>query len=766
MLGLPWTRLAVALAATLAAGGACAAQGPRLPWFERDHGLAPREVGELLITELRCAACHAALGREGAPPPPGPDLTEVAGRVSPDYLQRFLADPSNAQPGTKMPDVLGARSPAERAAAAEALTQFLVDATPRPFAQASADDAPLEAAEVTRGGALFETVGCVACHGDGAQLAHVAQKYGAESLADFLFQPLHARPAGRMPDMLLTRGEARAIAGHLRMGAPVERATFEARPELVARGRALFEELRCNACHALPSVPESAPFGWWGDLDATRGCLTDDVSGARTIAPHYGLRDDHRAALRTALAAPRGAPPPEVPGALATFNCLACHVRGAHGGVAPDIDAAFRTTEPDLGDQARIPPPLTDVGAKLQGDWLHKVLFDAARVRPYMLTRMPQFGEANLGHLPRALALADGGDGPSTLPVPEGDAARDARDGGRELLGNTGLACIACHDFNGTPTPGFHGLDLITTPERLKPAWFFAFCIAPGTLRPGIVMPESWPGGQAVHQGILGGDTDAQLNAIWYFLSQGRAAADPKGIRPEPSNLTVEDAVRVYRGRSGIAGFRGIAVGLPGGLNYAFNAQTGSLTGLWRGGFVSVRWDGQGAGDFRPLARAVELAQDVAFARLAQSSDPWPLRPVGQGEHPVNPDPLYPRNHGYRFRGYALDSTGTPTFEYASGDVTIEDRIVAVGNGAAGVLRRTLRLSAPAPTSLYLRVLTGEAEARSAREFATPQLSVTVPEGARVLRRSAVGEAPADLLLELALPAGVTVLSLDYALHD
>ena len=45
----------------------------------------------------------------------------------------------------------------------------------------------------------------------------------------------------------------------------------------------------------------------------------------------------------------------------------------------------------------RIPPTLSETGAKLNPDWLHKVLFDRARVRPYMHARMPQYGDHNYG---------------------------------------------------------------------------------------------------------------------------------------------------------------------------------------------------------------------------------------------------------------------------------------------------------------------------------------------------------------------------------
>ena len=92
--------------------------------------------------------------------------------------------------------------------------------------------------------------------------------------------------------------------------------------------------------------------------------------------------------------------------------------------------------------------------------------------------------------------------------------------------------------------------------------------------------------------------------------------------------LEVGKKTKVYRGRSTVAGYRGIAVGFPGGINYAFNAQNGALTALWRGDFVNVGWRGQGSGNFNPATRPIQLAQDVAF--LKELPESWPLRPTHQ----------------------------------------------------------------------------------------------------------------------------------------
>ena len=87
-----------------------------------------------------------------------------------------------------------------------------------------------------------------------------------------------------------------------------------------------------------------------------------------------------------------------------------------------------------------------------------------------------------------------------------------------------GRPCVSCHAFNAKRGPSFQGLDLITSPERLRERWFRDFLIAPQSRLPGVVMPESWPGGVAVDDETLGGDTDAQIGAIWHFLTLGRSA--------------------------------------------------------------------------------------------------------------------------------------------------------------------------------------------------------------------------------------------------
>jgi hypothetical protein len=302
----------------------------------------------------------------------------------------------------------------------------------------------------------------------------------------------------------------------------------------------------------------------------------------------------------------------------------------------------------------------------------------------------------------------------------------------------------------------------MTSSQRLQSGWFSSFVRNPGTFRPRIIMPNAWPGGIAVHQTILEGNTDLQIEAIWYYLSLGTSAADPSGIRRINTKLEVEDEARTYRGRSRVAGYRGIAVGLPEKISYAFNAETGTLSSIWTGEFISVDRNGQGSGGFNPSADPIMLAQDVSFVRLANSDAPWPLLPVMTKDAKVNPDPLYPKNQGYQFLGYSLESRMIPTFRYQTGAIMVEDRTVAGKASDRLCLTRTLRLTTQDPQELWFRALTGEITAESEQVYRVGRLRLRIP-AVRTKLRSVQGNAgSSELLLHLEVPRGSSTMEMIY----
>ncbi len=764
------------------------AHGP-LEDFQR-HPLTQSEIGDVLAGEFRCAACHTAREQDRFLEKSAPDLSDVGARVSPDYLRRFLASPETTQPGTSMPNMMASVTEAKRDEIAQALTHFLVSQSKSTFQPGLPADADAEL-----GKELFHSVGCVACHSPkeliesdqpneedpiettpvpsptlprlGANLDAVANKYSHRSLSDFLYQPTRVRSSGRMPDMKLSTSETHSLAAYL-LGEQTQRSEpLQPDARLVDMGKAYFQDLNCAACHKLGDTEPAPKRVALKDADFSRGCLTQTTTNSPRFQFDAMQRDAMVASVKKESVGDTDSV--TIAKTLTVFNCVACHVRDNYGGVSKDRNPYFRTTEKNLGDDGRIPPPLTLAGAKLQPVWLKKVLFDGESVRPYMTTRMPQYGETNLRHLPSLLAQTDILE-PVDLKIPNPEnndksiqeREKKLRAGGRELLGDKGLNCIACHNFNGKPSPLNKGMDLMTTYQRLQPAWFNNFLRNPGGYRPRIVMPYSWPGGIAAHQTILDGDTALQIEAIWYYLSLGTSAADPPGIRREETKLTVGSVARVYRGRSSVAGFRGIAVGLPERLNYAFNAETGTLAAIWQGDFIRVDRSGQGSGGFNPSSKPIVLTQDVSFCRLDDGNAAWPLRPVMTKEAPVNPNPLYPKNVGYQFQEYFLDESSTPTFCYRSGDISIHDRSVAVTADEKPFLLRTIEFQSPKMETLWFRALTGEIVAESEKVYTTPSLRLTIPHSQKHLRTVPENSSASELLLELTIPQGTSTIEIRY----
>lgn len=771
------------------------------PALPGNHPLSQTQAGSVLISELRCAACHSGIPINSLPEKSAPILADVGSRISPGFLQRYLLSPSSAHPGTTMPDVLASKPKAEREAIAEALTHFLI-------AQSSGDfsSKAVEQIDLVQGEALYHSVGCVACHGSkqspppqvmksnplnvfgdddfdevgsesgGAKkshraasvpLGHVADKYSTKSLSDFLFQPLRVRASGRMPDMKLSPSESLAIAGYLMGQQSHQTPTLIPQPSLVARGQQYFKELNCAACHSLPGTAAASLVGPLASANFATGCLSETT----TNSPRFDLPDAQVQAIIAALRTEAQADSDEliVAKTLTAFNCIACHVRDDFGGVHETHDPFFTTSEQKLGDDGRIPPPLTLVGAKLQSAWMKRVLFDGESVRPYMATRMPQYGVSNLHHLPSVFGRLDVLESvPMTIPSPESGSESERerekrlRVAGRELLGDKGLNCIACHQFNGKSADGNQGIDLTTSFQRLQPGWFNRYLRNPGAFRPRTVMPTAWPDGEATLKTILDGDTDGQIEAIWYYLSLGTSAADPPGIRGISTKIVVDGQTQTYRGRSRVAGFRGIAVGFPERVNYALNAETGSIAAIWQGDFIGVNWSGQGSGEFNPASEPISLAQDVSFAQLDDENAPWPLMPVMTKEARTNPDPLYPKNVGYQFRGYYFDERSIPIFQYRSGTIEIEDRVEATGDDDQPRLKRVLHFESPKSQFVWFRPLAGDITQESDRVFRSGKLRLTIPGVETKLRAFSDDPQRTELLLRIPIPQGQSNLEFSY----
>jgi mono/diheme cytochrome c family protein len=461
---------------------------------------------------------------------------------------------------------------------------------------------------------------------------------------------------------------------------------LEARPELVEQGRALFTSAGCASCHnlseqekPLASTVKAPPLA---KLRADAGCLS--AAPAKGL-PHYGLDASQRRALAAALTTPMPAATPAevITATMTAFNCYACHSRDKVGGPEPALDRFVQTTQPEMGEEGRVPPPLDGVGAKLTPEYLRELLDRGAHHRPYMHTHMPGFGIANVGKLVDAFAALD--HLPAVPAVTFTQPTPRVKDTARHLVGGMAYGCVKCHTFAGIKAEGVQGIDMTLMTHRLKRDWFFAYLLDPQKIRPGTRMPTAFYQGKSALPDVLDGKPATQIEAMWVYLKDERKARPPSGLGNHSIPLVPETTAIIYRNFIEGAGPRAIAVGYPEKVNLAFDANDVRMAMLWQGTFIDAgrHWTDRGVGFEAPAGdNLLHLPGGAPFAVLHKPDESWPSRA--------------PKATGYRFLGYRLTADERPTFRYAFGDLTVEDFPEPTASKETS-LRRTLNVSATNP---------------------------------------------------------------------
>ena len=513
---------------------------------------------------------------------------------------------------------------------------------------------------------------------------------------------------------------------------------------LAARGREQFGKLGCAKCHddlQIPSFTATA----FAKLDPAKGCLSEGAGSW----PHFDLNAGQRALIAKAL--PRAEQPlddrQQINKTLVTFNCIACHERAGLGGIAPERNAFFTGTRPSLGDQGRLPPPLTTVGAKLTPEWLAGVLLHGQRQRDYLDAVMPQFGEGNVGHL---VSLFGKVDSLEAVALPKVANIQESKNAGYEMMGTSGFSCIACHDFNGEKSAGAGALDIVQVTERIQKNWFHLYMRQPSRFHPTGIMPSYWPGGQSSRPEILGGDAAQQIEALWTYLEDGTRAKKPLGLSRQSNELRVTDVTEICRGRSP-AGYRGIGVGYPRRLSLAFDSEEMALRQMWKGEFANVD-----LGSFHPRGTdQISFPPGIPFHRLKSLDDSWPYK--GKTSY------SFPQDHGYQFRGYHLDAQRRPTLLYQYGGIAVQDFFEDVPDkDGKAFFKRTLSFETSGDEPLfYFRAACGKkvTAVSGERVFTLDRLQLRITCDQKGIIRE--GD-PGEVLIPLTLPKGRSTLTLEY----
>ncbi|EDY21458.1 PA14 domain protein [Chthoniobacter flavus Ellin428] len=534
---------------------------------------------------------------------------------------------------------------------------------------------------------------------------------------------------------------------------PVGNLEFTVDDTKAAAGANYYISLQCARCHGdLPSkwpitatAPVARPLARLNGRQPA-GCLSPKVKPG---LPRFEISDRQRVVILGQLGAQAAltaelTPEQQIIRTMTVMNCFACHNRDHRGGPEGLHREYFANVgEVDLGDEGKMPPQLNGVGAKLRPEWIKAVLTEGGAVRPYMATRMPQFGAANVGQLPDLFSKADSrADATPDPDVAASGVANEANKYGRKLIGVGGLTCIACHMFDGHKSLGVPALDLATAGQRLKFDWFRRYLLDPQSLRPGTRMPAFWPNGVATNKDVLGGDSEKQISAIWAYLARKNFTDLPTGLVQGKMELVADKEAIIYRNFIEGGGSRAIGVGYPEKANLAFDANDMRLAMIWQGAFIDAarHRTGRGQGFEKPLGtNVVHEPPGPPFAILNSESAVWP-KDTGQAA-------------GWQFRGYLLDAKRRPTFRYSWNDLSIEDYPVAVSGDPDAGFHRTVTVHAEKPVEhLFFRAAVGKKIKETDGTFAVDEtLKLKFPGSKPIIRDS---DNESELLVPLTFQGG------------
>jgi len=666
-----------------------------------------RVAHEALLEKKGCWNCHDALVSD-AQERPAPVLDDIRRRAGSAWVRDWIASPQSVRPGADMPQVLFG-TPEETDEQATALARFLESLSDAPEASSAAT----EAAVLKRGRDLYHAVGCVACHGALSTPAELLDdpyspnelpadeplapfgalegKWRPAGLAAFLKDPLATHPDGRMPSLNLVDEEADSIANYLAEHfGPARDLEGAATDEQLALGRKLFVAQRCNSCHTLATLdlPKLDSAGPIAGHDGSDACLNEALPTERDAAPYYDLDATERAALSDLLstelafpAADADLPSRHLALAMERHACRACHVADGVGGPADDAKVYFWTAEEetDLGDEGRFPPDLSGVGHKLTTSWMREVLTNAGVARPYMATRMPQFGADHMDGLAELFA-AQQGLAPDTDVAPP-ELNDELVMTGRELMGLDKMACVTCHVYKDFPPLSTDGPDMTAFAERLRYEWWRGYVHDPQRYKPGTRMPSFGTGNVSSFKDVLDGDLTQQADALWAYMNLGDFMPVPEGLEAESEMIIpVGDRPVVMRAFLPEVGARGIAVGFPNGLHIGYDATNARLVHAWSGKFLDAAgsWAGRGGSENDELGEVVWNAATAPTLLFEFPTDGWP--------------DSQPESTTVEFHGYRIGSDGVPVFESTLDGVRIEERIETQLTPQRG-LNRHFRLS-------------------------------------------------------------------------
>jgi hypothetical protein len=138
------------------------------------------------------------------------------------------------------------------------------------------------------------------------------------------------------------------------------------------------------------------------------------------------------------------------------------------------------------------------------------------------------------------------------------------------------------------------------------------------------------------------------------------------------------------------------AVGIPGGINYAYDLNAQAPLSVWHGDFLNVAhmWRERGEKQLaQPLGAELQLSGLPSLAFLKSETGAWP-------------DSLPPDKSPFTNKGYKLQSNGLPVFFYSLAHMTVEDYL-APAPQQEGLSRQLALTFQPGAGQAYLLLASG-----------------------------------------------------------
>ena len=474
----------------------------------RNPGRGDAKAGEQVVKVIGCQGCH--LIGEGKREEVGPrrtfgqPLENIGNKTTYEWVYNWVRDPKHYNPGTYMPNMrLTDQQAADVATYLMTLKQAGGDAAKATFAEKDVDETLLDyykavlpfedakaavakldakAKQLDLGQRVISRYGCYSCH-------DIKGFEKAQSIGTDLSEE-GSKLVTRLDFAFITDIPHTSKIGWFRRKLH--------NPREFDKGRVLqpLEKLR------MPNFDLS-------DVEVDR-LLTAIMSFQRETQPAAAMpvrnaRVDQRVSGRTLVH---------------RQNCVGCHVIEGDGG-----DMVKLVAEPSLG-----PPMLTPEGARVQPDWLYAFLRGPIPIRPWLEVRMPTFGfdDAKLNGVVQYFGAVSNTVGP--FQTHESVRLTAAEEGAGKQLFDL-LKCQQCHVLGAIPKdqPTANlAPDLRMASDRLQPEWIAQWLKNPATILPGTRMPAFWPDYPKSQYPGMGGDAEAQIQAIKNHLLGLRGGPSPR----------------------------------------------------------------------------------------------------------------------------------------------------------------------------------------------------------------------------------------------